>query len=298
MRGPQSPVPARPLPWSRILLHAPAIPVVDSAAVGAFLTETFAVPTVERPEFFASSSRKWSDAKTERASAALASARVGDPAKPLTPTHEEPHTGVVAVEKRWLDEGHPGRGGVLYDGLRLMRLASGWLRKEEREAINIIITPRLPGTWDESDLRYHIRAVVCGFPSFISTSGLVEGPAKPREFYLMRIGPWGNLMPPEGLREKFRGRILDYGDDRLTEVLKGYAAMAVLWHFGEEPFCPSKECRLFNAHWQEELLHAQVGSGRFCRRHERVVEGIRRSAAATTVQGAAPEPARSASRSL
>jgi hypothetical protein len=42
-----------------------------------------------------------------------------------------------------------------------------------------------------------------------------------------------------------------------------------------EPFCEERECRLFNAHWQEDLLHAQLDGGSdLCAKHERMLAEI------------------------
>jgi hypothetical protein len=38
-----------------------------------------------------------------------------------------------------------------------------------------------------------------------------------------------------------------------------------------------QDCRLFNSHWQEEVLHSQMdGQYEFCPRHEEILEWIRR----------------------
>jgi hypothetical protein len=40
-------------------------------------------------------------------------------------------------------------------------------------------------------------------------------------------------------------------------VLKGYVLQAVFYQATGEAFCDDPDCRLFNAHWQEEVLRAQ-----------------------------------------
>ena len=43
------------------------------------------------------------------------------------------------------------------------------------------------------------------------------------------------------------------------------------------PFCPDKGCRLFNAHWQEELIFAQLESdGEFCPQHTSILDNLYR----------------------
>jgi hypothetical protein len=127
-------------------------------------------------------------------------------------------------------------------------------------------------TWDRNDRRYHARASIYSFPCIISTTGLVEAPAKPREYYLKRqMG-----INSETLKEEFRGRYLDYEDERLTEVIKGYVMQAFFFHLTGSPFCDDKNCRLFNAHWQEELIQAQLKRGsEFCKVHEEMIDRLK-----------------------
>ena len=141
------------------------------------------------------------------------------------------------------------------------------------KSVHIIFTNRLFSTWDDGNKRYHVRTSLYGIPSVISTSGLVEAPAKPREYYLLkqqydRLGK-GSIE----LNEKFRGRFIDYEDKRLTEVAKGYVMQAIFYYLTGEPFCEDKGCRLYNAHWQDELIFAQLESEyEFCPRHTRLLK--------------------------
>jgi hypothetical protein len=111
----------------------------------------------------------------------------------------------------------------------------------------------------------------------VSKSGLVEAPAKPREFYAAKRGLRIESADAryESLKERFAGRFLDFDDSRTTQVAKGYALQAVFYHLTGEPFCDDGDCVLFNAHWQEELLRAQVDSGLLCARHRKVAEALR-----------------------
>jgi hypothetical protein len=188
----------------------------------------------------------------------------------------EPLPGEVEFERRLLLDPHLKLPGVLYDGLKLEMVARKLLPAEEIEAghAHIVFTNRLFGTWDDGDRRYHARVSVYGFPSLISTTGIVEAPAKPKEYYTMkrRYMALGMLVSFEELKEKFQGRFIDYDDPRLTEVMKGYVMQALFYHMGFEPFCQDKRCRLYNAHWQEELLEAQLGGQEFCERHAKILE--------------------------
>jgi len=179
-----------------------------------------------------------------------------------------PMEGEVAYERRRIEQDNFRSFGILYDGFGLKGIFSSLISEDERylNHCHIIFTNQLLGTWDEDDHRYHARVSVYGFPSLISTTGVVEAPAKPREFYLKRrLG-----IPLEVLKTEFKGRFIDYGDSRLTEILKGYVMQVLFFHMTGNPFCDDPHCRLYNAHWQEELIRAQLdGDYGFCRSHLR-----------------------------
>lgn len=206
----------------------------------------------------------------------FARAKVRNPAR--QELNAAPLPGEVAYERRRL-EGGSRVFGLLYDGVEMMRLLAGLIGPPERNLrhIHLIVTNQLFGTWEEADRRYHARVSLYGFPSLISTTGLVEAPAKPREFYFLKqqYTALGLADAVEvGLKGEFRGRVLEHEDQRLTEVLKGYVLQALFYQLWGEPFCPDQGCRLYNAHWQEEVLGAQLG-GEYdlCPRHQEMLEG-------------------------
>ena len=93
----------------------------------------------------------------------------------------------------------------------------------------------------------------------------------PRELYLRRqLGS-----DPIVLKEEFEGRFIDYDDSRLTEVMKGYLLQAIFFHMTGDPFCKNKNCRLYNAHWQEEVIHAQLEtSDELCKNHQAILQSL------------------------
>ncbi|OGX25725.1 MAG: hypothetical protein A3J51_04645 [Omnitrophica WOR_2 bacterium RIFCSPHIGHO2_02_FULL_45_21] len=158
--------------------------------------------------------------------------------------------------------------GLLYDPVGSERLFENI--KFKRSDIDILITDKLIATYEESDRRLHLRAAIFGFPSVTSTSCIVEAPAKPKEYYLAKqkyslLKAWE--LKEKEVKQKFKDSFIDYHDPRLTEVLKGYIAQAIFFELVGNPFCGNKSCRLFNAHWQEDLIRAQIKSGKFCKRH-------------------------------
>jgi len=207
----------------------------------------------------------------------LASIKIQDASRKIVP-EQEPLYGEVSYEKR-RTLGKTKAFGVVYDGFQLQRVFWELIAREERSlgVVHIFFTNRLFATWEESDKRYHARTSVYGVPSVISTTGLVEAPAKPREYYLLKqqyemLGK--DLLE---LKERLKGSFIDYEDERLSEVMKGYAMQALFYHLVGDPFCQDKGCRLYNAHWQEELIFAQLESGyEFCRQHARILDSLHR----------------------
>jgi hypothetical protein len=193
----------------------------------------------------------------------------------------EPLPGEIEFERKLLRDPSLRITGVLYDGFRLHLVLQGLLPKEEFsiEHVHVIFTNRLFGTFDEGDRRYHARVSIYGFPSIISTTGIVEAPAKPREFYLLKqqYAALAGDVPLEALKEKFKGRFIDYDDERLTEVMKGYVMQAIFYHVFGDPFCGKISCRLYNSHWQEEVIESQLGAREkeFCDHHQEMLEGLR-----------------------
>lgn len=203
----------------------------------------------------------------------IASSKVQEVSQKIVSGQEPLHREIEYEKRRIL--GKTRAFGITYDGFQLQRVFSELIPQEERAYgfFHIFFTNRLFATWDEGDQRYHLRTSVYSFPSVISTTGLVEAPAKPREYYLLKQQYEALRKDLTELKVSFKERFLDYGDKRLTEVMKGYAMQAVFYSLTGEPFCEDKGCRLYNAHWQEELIFAQLGSEyEFCARHRKFLE--------------------------
>ncbi len=174
----------------------------------------------------------------------------------------------VELEEEGLRSNSPPKG-VVYDGWGYMRFMRSLLPSRNPHQLHIIITKRLLST-PEGGV-HHIRTALFGYPCIVSTSGLVEGPAKPREFYVARrlLGEEGALVSAEG------GKFLSYDDPRLPRVLKGYLLQCLFYHLIGDPFCEDKGCSLYNAHWQEELIYAQIESPyELCPFHSSLLEQL------------------------
>ena len=207
-----------------------------------------------------------------------ARSRVRNITRPKEPF--EPLYGEVDYEARRLANPDSRAWGIMYEGIELMHILRGLIPEAELSwyHIHIVFSNQLFGTWEDFDRRYHARVTLYGFPSILSTSGIVEAPAKPREFYLLKQQylALGMDDAPAVLEARFQDRCIGHNDTRLTEVMKGYVMQTLAYHFWGDPFCADKSCRLYNAHWQEEVISAQLKDGPdFCPTHaQRFKEGL------------------------
>jgi hypothetical protein len=249
---------------SLILYDENTAPQLKIQEAADFLKATFSLPVEIRSEFITwhlawlQGSERIS--QIEKLSTEFAGLRVRD-ANRLN-SFSPPLPLEIDFERRRLLNDNQGTPGIIYDGFLLQTKLRDLLPREEAnlQNLHIIFTNRLLATWEEDDRRYHLRTIILGQPAIISTSGLVEAPAKPREYYLARQRLPEDELSRAALRRELRGRFLEYDDPRLAEVVKGYLLQAAFYLFAGEAFCPDPDCRLFNAHWQEEMLQAQTRS--------------------------------------
>lgn len=189
-----------------------------------------------------------------------------------------PLKGEIDIEKKLILNPTKAIPGIFYDGIRLNEIFQELMKANEidRNNCHIIITSRFFGTFDEFDKRYHARVILCSYPIMISTSGIVEAPAKPKVYYKIKQALLQQNIQTieEFIPEELKGKYLIYNDSRITEILKGYVMQGIFFDLTSEPFCSNLQCRLYNAHWQEELLQAQLLDPEFCLKHERLLEQI------------------------
>lgn len=262
----------RVLPSVVYLYDEPSSPSFKVGEIVDFLKEKLPnVDVMTRKEFFSFHTHDVEELAKELASAKVRGIEGSQ-------EEQEPLYGEVQYEKRILQEPHRRMTGILYDGFRLVRVFRGVLPENETttDIAHVAFTNRIISTYEKGDIRYHARVIMCGFPSLISTSGLIEAPAKPREYYLMKqkYAVTGSEPPAEELKAAFEGRFIDYDDENMTQALKGYTLQSIFYHTTGEPFCEDKDCMLFNAHWQEEVLNAQIVSGQLCEPHEQMLDDM------------------------
>lgn len=224
----------------------------------------------------------------------IAGTRVLDIESPIDEINE-PTYGEVEEELAEL-KGKGSSHGTLYDGLWLQRIFYKMLAKKvpgefKSGYFRIIFTSRLFVTFDTGDSlttlpldprpdrgyprsqRYHARVVLTGLPSLISTSGIVEAPARPKEYYWLKAS---FIQAGKDLSELdliYKGRFIEYEDPRISSVLAPYVLQAIFYELTGNPFCDNPSCCLYNSHWQEEVLKAQIEAN-VCEEHRDVILGL------------------------
>lgn len=262
-------------PWVRLksiyLYDDPDTESLDTDAVGRYLHARLPEVHVEvRGDFFTHQLGQMPDNEREAASQVLAEHLRRAEVKDLVHPAERGH---VARE----DPAELGLGPV-YRAAALQAIMGVLLDPAESglDCLHIVLTGQAIGDWDETR-RFRVRIACLGQPSLISTVGLIEVPERPREYsflraHLMALGLEEDL---DDLAEAFAGKALGYGDERINDVLKGYAMMAVFYRlYGEGP-CSDPRCRLHDAPTQQEMLACQCGpKARLCRRHSKMLAAV------------------------
>lgn len=202
----------------------------------------------------------------------IASCKVLNPYAPFErhkPTIEE-----VISEEQLTDNDSTHDNIILYDGFEFQSILNSMIPESELSSneFHLVFSTKLTCTFDYSDYRYHGRAVICSNPAIISTTGIIEAPAKPREYYYKLYEKISQGLNLDMSKDEFRGRFLEYHDKNLDLVTRGYALQSLFYYLTGRAFCESKECMLYNAHWQEDLLHSQIEVGDLCNQHQKILE--------------------------
>jgi hypothetical protein len=164
---------------------------------------------------------------------------------------------------------------ILYDGFELQNIISENISITD-DTLHIIFTNKLTATFDNDDFRYHARALISSNPIIISTTGIIEAPAKPKQYYLDLLTNFSEGKIEE-IKEKYKGEFLEYHDSRLNEIAEGYVLQAILYYGTGEAFCEKKECRLFNAHWQKDLFYSQIENKNFVTNIKKILKKVKKS---------------------
>jgi len=203
----------------------------------------------------------------------LSSAQIPDISIPVDNPKTADREGIDSEVNRLL--GRVSVSGKFYDGFWIQRILYRALAEKVADEIksghvHLIFTSRLFGTFENR--RYHARVVLMGTPALISTSGLVEAPAKPKEYYYIK----GRLVQTgrdvSELDNMYKGRFVEYDDPKISSILPSYALQAIGYEITGNAFCENPDCCLSNSHWQEEVLKTQY-KGRPCKKCMESIRG-------------------------
>jgi len=250
---------------SKIFLYdEPSVHELKLDDLCKFVQNTFSVPVEKRKNIFSR--------VNEQTANKLASCRIFNTRKQFethTPTREE-----VEFELASFYDSSKTENIVMYDGFEFQRIVSDLISDYEAtlDKLHIVFTNKLTCTYDESDHRYHGRAVICSNPAIISTTGIVEAPAKPRGYYFELISNVVQGVNVDTMKKKYQGTYLEYNDKRFSTISEGYLLQAIFYYLTGEAFCDLRECRLNNAHWQSDLLYSQLEIGKLCEKHQKALE--------------------------
>lgn len=245
---------------SKIFLYdEPAVSQIQLDRLAVFLNKTFSIPVETRDSILKFSKKDMAEK--------IAACRIFNLRKPYE--RHNPNTDEIIFEEANFENTSKTENIVMYDGFEIQKVLTELIPEKERnlEAFHIFFTNKLTCTYDNNDYRYHGRALIGANPSIISTTGVIEAPAKPREYYLELMSSYAQGINVESIKQKYKGTYLEYNDTRLSQIIEGYLLQAIFYFEIGDAFCDKMECRLFNAHWQKDLMYSQLENRKLCEKH-------------------------------
>ena len=252
---------------SKIFLYdEPAVSQIQLDRLAVFLNKTFSIPVETRDSIL-----KFSKKDTAEK---IAACRIFNLRKPYE--RHNPNIDEIIFEEANFENTSKTENIVMYDGFEIQKVLTELIPENERrlESFHIFFTNKLTCTYDYNDYRYHGRALIGANPSIISTTGIIEAPAKPKEYYIEMISNIAQGLNIESILKKYQGEYLEYHDTRISTIVEGYAMQALFYYLTGEPFCEFRECRLFNPHWQKDLLYSQIEIGKLCKKHQKILDNF------------------------
>jgi hypothetical protein len=249
-----------------ILYQEPTVPEIQLVEIEKFIANTFPVEIELRGNFFKSTNEKIFEK--------IASTRIFDLKKQFKkhiPSIED-----VRIEKEGRDTSDQ-ETMMLYDGFEMQKIITEFIPTGERtdSTLHVIFTNKTTCTFDDNDdFRYHARALIGSNPAIISTTGIIEAPAKPKQYYLDLMTCFSEEEVKE-IKEKYKGKFLESHDSRLHKIAEGYLLQCIMYYETGEAFCEDKECRMFNAHWQKDLFYSQIENRKFCKKHSEIMDELK-----------------------
>lgn len=252
---------------TKILLYdEPAVPEIKISHLGQFIKEKFELNVEIRKNIFSRGNVS--------IALQLATCRIFNTQKPFE--KHRPTTEEIAFENATFEDTSKTENIVLYDGFEFQKIVNNLISEEESvsDQFHVVFTNKLTCTYDHTDYRYHGRAIICSNPTIISTTGIIEAPAKPKEYYIDLLSNLAQGLNISSVKKKYQGAYLEYHDERLSTIVEGYLLQAIFYYLTGEPFCDLRECRLHNPHWQKDLLYSQLEICKLCERHQKILNSL------------------------
>ena len=79
------------------------------------------------------------------------------------------------------------------------------------------------------------------------------------------------------IKKKYKDQFVDYHDVRLSEIIGGLILQSILYYETGNAFCKQKDCRLFNAHWQKDLIFSQLENKKLCKLHSDILTKLKKT---------------------
>jgi hypothetical protein len=252
---------------SKIILYdEPTVPEIQLNDLVKFLQEIFPIKVETRKNILKFSSKD--------TAFKIAECKIFNLSKDFEkhfPTEEE-----ILFEESNIFDTSKTENIIMYDGFQIQKILADLISEKEytENIFHVFFTNKLTCTYDYNDYRYHGRALIGSNPAIISTTGIIEAPAKPREYYYDLMTNFTQGINVDSIKQKYKGTYLEYNDSRLSKIIEGYLLQAIFYYETGEPFCDNSDCRLFNAHWQKDLLHSQLEKRELCENHQRILKNI------------------------
>jgi len=244
-----------------ILYNEPTVSKLNLKNIQKFILQTFGINCEFRENIF----KKLNEKEYEK----ISNTRVFDLKKPFQ-KHISSIT-EISIESQNTDMSRE-KEIPIYDGIEMSKVIEEIIPHQENieNILHIVFTNKLTGTFDLDDYRYHARAWVGSNPIIISTTGIIEAPAKPKQYYIDLMTNFSNESE-ETIRQKYKGEFLEHDDPRLPQIIEGCLLQSIMYYETGDVFCKDVQCRLFNAHWQKDLFISQIKNPSLCNQHAKIL---------------------------
>ena len=158
-----------------ILYDEPSVPEIELKKTAEFLKELFPVQVKIKDNFFHCTNKYIFEE--------IAETQIIDLKKPSS-KHIPTSTEVLNEKENFVNQKEDDI--ILHEGFEIQKIITKniSIEKNDSNTLHIIFTEKAICTFDKDDFRYHARVWIGPNPVIISTTGIIEAPAKPKQYYL------------------------------------------------------------------------------------------------------------------